>query len=154
MQHSQNRLSQLPSNVLSYIYAFDGTFSDKFKNDEFHLELLYKSGEASRIIKNYIAEFFSQNYIWINYYGLFATTENVQMKNMDVYREYIIITKMDKINKRICFNIRPVGYENDTPLIDRCDGFISHDMDISDVTYLGVETYKLGKMTHLYVDDL
>lgn len=154
MQHLQNKLFQLPSNVLSYIYAFDETFSKIFKGDDFHLELIYKSGEANRIIKNYIDEFFSQNFVWINYYGLFTTTENIKMQNMEVYRNYTLITKLDKINRRICFNIKPVDIINDDLFIDRCDGFISHDAEYGDATYLGAETYKLGKMIHLYVDDL
>lgn len=150
----QNRLFKLPPNVLSYIYSFDQTFTKTFKTDEFHLELLYKSGGADRIIQKYLDEFFSQNFIWINYYGLFCTSGTIKMKNMEVYKNYKLITKMDKKNRRICFNIIPVDCQDDETFIDRCDGFLSHDAHYRDITYIGVETYKLGKMTHLYVDDI
>jgi hypothetical protein len=79
-----NRLFNLPSMLLSHIYSFDPTFSDQVKTERFHLELLERSGEGQRIIREYLEEFFSEGYKWINIYGVFSTDEDFYMKNMKV----------------------------------------------------------------------
>jgi hypothetical protein len=156
MQLNQtNRLFDLPSNLLSYIYSFDPTFRNQIKTTEFHLELLDTSGEGHRIIYEYLQEFFSESYIWINEYGVFTKAENFTMKNMKVYKEYKLITYLDMEKNRICFDLLPPTKNCFKPIVSkRCDGFLTNNGECNDNTYLGVQTNRLGKLTYLYVDDI
>jgi hypothetical protein len=151
-----NRLFNLPSNLLSYIYLFDSTIRDQYKTTEFHLELLEKSGEGHRIIREYLEEFFSEGYTWINNYGAFTRDENINLVNMKVYREYRLVTYLEMDKKRICFNLLPniTGKDFKPIVCKRCDGFLTNNGNYNDPTYLGVQTNRLGKLTYLYVDDV
>lgn len=153
--NDRNRLFNLPSVLLSYIYSFDSTFSDQLKTTEFHLELLATSGEGHRIISKYLEEFFSEGYKWINIYGIFSTDEDLYMSNMKVYNEYKLVTYLEMDKKRLCFKLLPnITRKDFKPIVtNRCDGFLTNDGGYYDPTYLGVQTNRLGKLTHLYVDD-
>ena len=153
--NNNNRLFNLPSVLLSHIYSFDSTFSDQVKTERFHLELLDSSGEGQRIISAYLEEFFSEGYKWINIYGVFSTDEDLYMNNMKVYNEYKLVTYLEMDKKRICFKLLPnITRKDFKPLVtNRCDGFLTNDGGYYDPTYLGVQTNRLGKLTHLYVDD-
>lgn len=155
-QRNNNRLFNLPRDLLSYIYSFDPTFSDQLKTERFHLEVLATSGEGHRIISQYLEEFFSEGYTWINLYGVFSTAENFNMFHMKVYNEYKLVTYLEMDKKRICFNLLPnITRKDFKPIVSkRCDGFLTNDGEYYDPTYLGVQTNRLGKLTHLYVDDM
>lgn len=154
--NKNNRLFNLPSNILSYVYSFDSTFSDHLKTVDFHLRLLDASGEGHRIIREYLEEFFSEGYKWINIYGIFTRDEELIMHHMKVYSEYKLVTYLEMDKKRICFNIFPNNTRKDfKPLnTNHCDGFLTFNGEYEDPTYLGVKTIRIGKLIHLYVDDV
>ena len=155
IKKQNNRLFQLPGHLLSYVYSFDPTFRDQIKTKEFHLELLEMSGESYRIIYTYLKGFFAEGYIWFNSYGVFTTVPNFTMQNMQVHRKYNLETYLDTDNERICFNFSPPEETDFESIISqRCDGFLTHDAEYGDPTYIGVQTNRMGKLLHLYVDDI
>jgi hypothetical protein len=154
-QYKNNRLFQLPGHLLSYVYSFDPTFREQLQTKEFHLQILAMSGESYRIINKYLKGFFSEGYIWINTYGVFTTIPNFTMNNMPVHREYKFEAYLDEEKECIGFYLLPCSEINFEEIEEkRYDGFLTHDGEYDDPTYIGVQTHRLGKLLHLYVDDV
>lgn len=174
-----SRLSLLPSQVLSYIYSFDGTFRDVFKSGKFVSEILFRSKTAHKIIDGYIQELFDDGFIWYNDFGTFGNPTEERL-NLHYYNlKYQLTLIQDDKTNNIYFTIRPgleeglrdecIGEEIIDVVRDekrerlreglreghkRYDGFLTRDAIIADETYMGIETYHHGGLLHLFVDDI
>jgi hypothetical protein len=153
-----SRLSLLPSQVLSYIYSFDGTFRDVFRSGKFDAEILVRSKTAHKIIDDYIQELFADGFIWYNSYGTFGNPTEERLKLHYYYPKYQLTLIQDDKTNNIYFTIRPGLEEGIEEELEegykRYDGFLTRDAIIEDETYLGIQTYHHGGFLHLFVDDI
>jgi len=147
-------LFNLPGYLLSHIYSFDSTYQDPIKSPMFRFEILLQSGNAKRLIDQYIQEMFADNMVWHNNYGTFGLANRKRIKSLSFYSEYKLFITHDTAMNYIYFKIQPLHIPVGEEDFIRYDGFLTIEEEIDDETYIGVETYQQGGRIHLYVDDI
>jgi hypothetical protein len=150
-------LFNLPANLLSYIYSFDGTYQTNNSTD-FRFAILLQSGAAYKLIDKYIQEMYSEDFIWHNNYGTFGNPNEQRLKLHYFYTKYKLLINHDKKTNIIYFKIKPEILKDEDKQFEhakiRYDGFLTQNATIDDNTYIGVETFQQGGHIHLFVDDL